>query len=94
VGAYHSCGLTEGNRIFCWGANESGQLGNGTNSSEKVPVEVKTEERFTKLAAGGAHTCAISSDGVMYCWGRNAQGQLGDGTTTPQTTPVPVRMRN
>jgi alpha-tubulin suppressor-like RCC1 family protein len=36
----HSCGLTTGNRVYCWGDNEAGQLGDGTNTRRLTPIAV------------------------------------------------------
>lgn len=68
----------------CWGANESGQLGNGTTKSASTPTLVvngKTSEweSYTHLAASVEHTCGITDKGLLFCWGSNATGQLGLG---------------
>jgi alpha-tubulin suppressor-like RCC1 family protein len=88
-GETHSCVLLSDNTVWCWGSNESGQLGDGTNTNSPVPVRVGGLTA-SLLDAGGANTCAVSVNGAAYCWGRNDWGQLGDGTTTWSTTPVAV----
>jgi len=60
----------------CWGANDDGQLGDGTSNSSGVPVDVY-DLGATQVAAGYEHTCALRSDGVVACWGFNNRGQLG-----------------
>lgn len=89
-GASHSCGLDAGGVATCWGANESGQLGDGSRTDRQGPTNVRTELRFSALAAGTYHTCGLAGGGVPLCWGRNLSGQLGDGTRNDQTAPRTV----
>lgn len=84
----HSCALDHDGIALCWGPNASGQLGHGDTIAHAAPVDVATERRFMRIAAGGAHTCALNESGHAYCWGDNSWGQLGDGTRTPSATPV------
>ena len=85
-----NCALVESTRVFCWGAGESGQLGNGTKSDSPVPAEVEGlgEDPILSLEAGQSHACVITARGLMKCWGANDHGQLGDGTTVDSTVPV------
>jgi alpha-tubulin suppressor-like RCC1 family protein len=88
AGSYHSCGrtLTTG-KLYCWGYNGYGQLGNGTLNNKKRPTAVSSALRFRWVGAGPYHTCAIATDSKAYCWGNNNYGQLGDGTYTNRWTP-------
>jgi alpha-tubulin suppressor-like RCC1 family protein len=91
AGDQFTCGLTTGDRVYCWGRNESGQLGDGTTTTARLaPVAVAGGRSFRSVRAGGAHTCAIATSRAAFCWGRNNSGQLGDGTTTQRLTPVRV----
>jgi alpha-tubulin suppressor-like RCC1 family protein len=54
---------------YCWGAGESGQIGDGSRTARLTPTKVAGSVRFSKIAAGRYHTCAISTDGDLYCWG-------------------------
>ncbi|HUL59039.1 MAG TPA: RCC1 repeat-containing protein [Anaeromyxobacteraceae bacterium] len=89
LGLQHSCALLDGGAVRCWGANESGELGDGTTTDRASPVEVALGAAASQIAAGSRHACALVSGGVK-CWGANNRGQLGDGTTTGRSAPVDV----
>lgn len=80
VGAGHYLALTEGGRLFSWGENDHGQLGNGSTGDSSSPVEITGSIRgeVTSIAAGRNHSLAITSDGRLWSWGRNNVGQLGN----------------
>jgi alpha-tubulin suppressor-like RCC1 family protein len=91
VGVHHSCALVSDGTLWCWGANDHGQLGNGTTQASASPVQVTGLSGLWRVHVSptGAFTCAMADAGV-YCWGRNDRGQLGDGTTTERHAPVLV----
>ena len=89
AGYVHTCALTADGRVKCWGANDSGQLGNGSTTDSATPVDAALPGAAQVIAAGYDHTCAVVS-GAVYCWGDNAFGEIGDGTTTDRPNPVAV----
>jgi alpha-tubulin suppressor-like RCC1 family protein len=90
VGAFHACARLTDGTLRCWGWNQDGQLGNGTQGSSTTPVPVTGITTAVTVAAGVNHTCAGLLDGTLRCWGLNGFGELGDGTTNYSATPVPV----
>jgi alpha-tubulin suppressor-like RCC1 family protein len=92
LGAFYSCALLTEGAVRCWGANESGQLGNGTMTNSATPVAVVGITGASAVTAGGFHSCARFPDGTLQCWGRNNAGQLGDPATRREAVsrPVPV----
>jgi RHS repeat-associated protein len=90
AGWNHSCALLSDRTIRCWGANGSGQLGNGNTAHSFVPVGVSGISTAVAISAGESHSCAALSDGTIKCWGFNGSGQLGNGGFNNSTTPVGV----
>ncbi|HET9004781.1 MAG TPA: hypothetical protein VFN39_12325 [Gemmatimonadaceae bacterium] len=64
----HSCAVERTGAVWCWGANESGQLGAATPALSALPVSVDGHS-FRDVAAGPSFTCATTVDGGVDCWG-------------------------
>jgi alpha-tubulin suppressor-like RCC1 family protein len=99
TGNYHSCVVMSDNKVWCWGRGTQGQLGDGTATDTRVPVQVN----LAGVALGGATidqvictdgrrtqgtSCLRTSAGKVHCWGYAADGELGDGTTVQRNAPT------
>lgn len=85
-----SCGVATDNVAYCWGANNAGQVGDGTTETRLRPVRVSGGLLFRQISAADNHVCAVTTDDRAYCWGWNYTGQLGDGSTIDSRVPVAV----
>lgn len=101
AGYAHTCAVASDNKVYCWGLNTNGQLGNNSTTQSLVPVAVNTtsgtsaiyNKTISAVASGYRNTCVIaSSDNKPYCWGYGTYGQNGDNTTTQRLVPVAVNM--
>ncbi len=93
AGAEHVCAVATGSRLFCWGNDQLGQLGDTGIVSSTTPIPVDSAGvamTFASVTAGAGHTCALKAGGEAYCWGDNSFGQLGTGTPGGHSTPVTV----
>ena len=92
TGGTHTCARTADGTLWCWGSNDSGQLGDGTTDDRAIPLPVTSLGAKVRQVSASpwSHTCAVLDDGTAWCWGRNDSAQLGDGTLVSSTVPVPV----
>jgi len=92
TGDNHTCAVTTGGALRCWGEGDLGQIGNGDTLNYYDPQPVAgMASGVTSVSAGGNHTCALLDDGWAGCWGLNISGQLGDGTQILRDIPVGVK---
>lgn len=95
AGNYHCLALCSDGTLAAWGANDSGNLGNGTTVTSTLPVAVDRSgvlagRDIVSIAAGASHSLAVCQDGLLAAWGFNGSGRLGDGTSSNRTVPVAV----
>lgn len=91
LGTNHSCAIVSGG-VQCWGDNNNGRLGDGTNMDRASPTpiaSVASEGVFSAVGAGNTHSCAVQGS-ITYCWGQGNDGRLGYGDTAESRAPVAV----
>jgi len=90
-----SCAVGVSGALYCWGANGSGQAGDGTTSFAYTPVAVVgLPGPVARVATTPTATCALLTSGGVLCWGDGTYGQLGRGnlglsSLVPQEVPLP-----
>jgi alpha-tubulin suppressor-like RCC1 family protein len=92
AGGNFACGLTTSRELYCWGADDYGQLGRGRIAGNQFEPRLASagSTRFDSLTVGRRHACALTSAGEAYCWGEDSTGQLGDQRNANSSTPIPV----
>jgi alpha-tubulin suppressor-like RCC1 family protein len=89
AGNDHTLALLADGTVVAWGANASGQLGNGSFKLSRVPVATGAQD-VARVRAGGDMSMAITNHRVVLAWGRNADSQLGLGATFTGNVPTPT----
>ena len=91
AGFSHTCAILDEGSVSCWGLNDNGELGDGTNTDRNTPTQTAslgTDRTAVAIAAGRYHTCAILDDRSVSCWGENLFYQIGDGTNDDRLVPT------
>ena len=88
AGFSHTCALTGSGKVFCWGSDSAGQLGDDATLADKATATaVNTtnlsadDKIFVQITAGGSHTCGLTGKGKAFCWGWDGNGELGDNVS-------------
>ena len=82
-------------KLYAWGDNSAGQLGDGTTITHESPEVITLASGVlpTAISAGNGFSLAIGSDGKLYAWGTDGRSQLGDSMTTTQVqTPEAITL--
>jgi alpha-tubulin suppressor-like RCC1 family protein len=93
AGFGHTCALLTTGKVWCWGVQRNGALGDGVSASEgysQTPVTVGNVTGATGLSANYLHACALINNGSVKCWGEGADGQLGNSASVDSAVPVNV----
>ena len=80
-------------KVYTWGSNSYGQLGDGTSGERSTPVCISNSgellgKNITNIYFDGTTVITLDKEGKAYTWGQNYNGELGDGTTENKNTPV------
>ncbi len=93
IGLRSICGVATDGVSYCWGANNSGQLGIGVlggNYPSPQPVVSSSALGFVEVTAGFLHSCALTAAGAAYCWGAGGS-TFGNGVSSPASyMPTPA----
>ncbi|MCX5822382.1 MAG: RCC1 repeat-containing protein, partial [Deltaproteobacteria bacterium] len=92
AGYDHTVVLTTDGKVYTWGNNSNGQLGDGSTTGRTTPAQVGGADisNIKAIDAGYKYTIALGSDGTVWTWGYNNKGQLGNNTQTDSYTPQQV----
>lgn len=94
AGSTGTCAVLEDGRVWCWGRNNNGQLGDGTTTDATTPVEAVgiggSVPKAAAISYGSRHTCAVLMTGAVWCWGYGASGQHGNGAFDDVLEPGPA----
>jgi alpha-tubulin suppressor-like RCC1 family protein len=89
AGGSHTCAIKTDGRLFCWGDNFAGALGDNTKTYRVLPEqEHSAATDWDQVATGSAHTCAVKTNRHLYCWGNGGNGRLGNDATTESLVPL------
>ena len=97
ISQYHSCAVHSDGSARCWGLNQFGILGDGTQKPRALPVRIRAVTgtgflvNVSQVSAAPQHTCALLKNKTLDCWGFNGVAELGDGTTVTRLRPVVVK---
>jgi len=87
AGGDFTCGIREGNTLWCWGAPDFGDLGTGAVSQKLRPQQIgKPTSGWVSVTAGSDHACALRRDTTLWCWGDNGEGEAGIGSPADNVT--------
>ena len=95
AGFQHTCGIKDDGTAWCWGADPTGNLGNGAAGNSSVPSQVtnSTDTGFwsdwVDISVNQSVSCGIRANGLGYCWGSDVNGRLGNGAAIVANQVVP-----
>ena len=90
AGTLHALAVVQNGEVYAWGANGSGQLGDGTHTKRQRPIQVPGLTNVVDAVAGRFHSLALTEDGRVFAWGANARGQLGIGSSKSSRVPTEI----
>jgi alpha-tubulin suppressor-like RCC1 family protein len=94
AGYQHAAAITSSRRLFMWGLNASGQLGNGNTTNQTSPILITNTGTIDKISLGHYHTLIKNTSNQVFAWGKNEFGQVGDSTLVNKLSPVQISFAN
>lgn len=91
AGGAHYLALTSTGDVWAWGANDFGQLGDGTQTARSTPVRVQGLFDVVDIAAGLSHSLAVTFQGTVYQWGHRGPSRQDTGPDSIYTIPTAVK---
>ncbi len=93
--SYTVIALDNNGKVYTWGYNSNGELGDGSTENRNIPACISNieesglkDKKIVKICANASSIIAIDSDGKLYAWGYNEYGQLGDETNEDRNMPI------
>ena len=92
AGYTHSLALTTDGKLWAWGEDHIGELGDGNSGAIDVltPELIANNSNWSSISAGEEFTLGNTSDGISWAWGRNVEGELGDGSIVNRYIPQTI----
>ena len=90
VGSAHVCSIQKSGKLFCWGANNMGQVGSGETTNFQDPIEPLPGKAFQSVHLNANNSCAIEQSGALSCWGAGTWRMIADGTSGSENRLSPV----
>lgn len=87
---FHGCAIASDDKLYCWGNNSNGQVGNDSVVNPTGAVLVNGISNVVDVGTGYNHTCALTKVGLVYCWGANEVGELGNNSANDSHVPTLV----
>ncbi|KAH9249366.1 hypothetical protein BASA81_012897 [Batrachochytrium salamandrivorans] len=88
-GNAHTCAVSNNGAVLCWGENDEGQLGLGSNTADFILPEQVIASGASSVWTSEDNTFVIMSDRTAMAFGKNVYGELGNGNQLKVTTPIP-----
>ena len=89
-GAYHSLAVDPDGKLWAWGDNHAGQIGNNSYTDQSYPALISGIPKLGSVAVGDSHSLCIDLNGCVWAWGAGNNGQLGNGGVAPKLIPTKI----
>ncbi|MCP3922018.1 MAG: hypothetical protein GY714_05460 [Desulfobacterales bacterium] len=80
AGLYYTFAVKKNGKLYAWGYNRFGQLGDGTEIDKDTPTQIGSDNDWSMVTAGRKHRLALKKDGRLYLWGERILSHLGDNS--------------